>query len=258
MNFFKPKELPKIMVAPNGARKTKKDHSNIPVTINELVLDAEDCYNQGAKAIHFHVRDNNQNHVLDAGLYNEALQELSKKLPKMHFQITTESVQKYDPKEMRKVTISVMPPGVSIGIIEMIPDGIITKEVIKFYRMLEENDVRVQHICYKPEQVVLLSELLEKSNISKVNVWCMFTIGHYTGIKSDPNLIQLFLDTAASQKINPDWAVCAFDNEEHACLKKAVSLGGKVRVGFENSMVLPNGGIAKNNSEKVKIASKLF
>ena len=50
----------------------------------------------------------------------------------------------------------------------------------------------------------------------------------------------------------------AFDNEEHACLKKAVSLGGKVRVGFENSMVLPNGGIAKNNSEKVKIASKLF
>ena len=176
----------------------------------------------------------------------------------MHFQITTESVQKYDPKEMRKVTISVMPPGVSIGIIEMIPDGIITKEVIKFYRMLEENDVRVQHICYKPEQVVLLSELLEKSNISKLNVWCMFTIGHYTGIKSDPNLIQLFLDTAASQKINPDWAVCAFDNEEHACLKKAVSLGGKVRVGFENSMVLPNGGIAKNNSEKVKIACKLF
>ena len=37
MNFFKPKELPKIMVAPNGARKVEKDHPEVPFTIQANV-----------------------------------------------------------------------------------------------------------------------------------------------------------------------------------------------------------------------------
>jgi uncharacterized protein (DUF849 family) len=42
-------------------------------------------------------------------------------------------------------------------------------------------------------------------------------------------------------KINLDWAICAFGKEEMSCLEKAVSLGGKLRVGFENSLFMPNG-----------------
>ncbi|MEC7495261.1 MAG: 3-keto-5-aminohexanoate cleavage protein, partial [Pseudomonadota bacterium] len=37
MNFHKPKDLPRLMVAPNGARRTKADHPAIPVTIQETV-----------------------------------------------------------------------------------------------------------------------------------------------------------------------------------------------------------------------------
>ena len=86
----------------------------------------------------------------------------------------------------------------------------------------------------------------------------MFTIGHYSGIKSDPNLIPKFLDQAKIEGIEADWAVCAFDHEEYSCLKKAISLGGKVRVGFENSMFMPDGTLAQKNSEKVSIASELL
>ena len=136
MAFAKPKILPQIMVAPNGARRTIADHPAIPVTIKEIVTTAASCYEAGAGAMHFHVRDNEQQHVLDAGLYKEALAELAIAVPEMHLQITTESVGRYSPEDMRALAYDVMPPGISIGIIEMIPDGQPTSDDIKLYKTL--------------------------------------------------------------------------------------------------------------------------
>ena len=73
MSFYKPDKLPKLMVAPNGARKLKKDHPAVPLTISEIVVSAKSCNKAGAGAIHFHVRDKDGQHVLDSGLYKEAL-----------------------------------------------------------------------------------------------------------------------------------------------------------------------------------------
>ena len=83
------------MVAPNGARKVKKDHPEVPLTIQETVEVARNCYEAGAGAIHLHVRNEKGEHVLDAGLYKEALKELEFQVPKMHIQVTTEAVGKY-------------------------------------------------------------------------------------------------------------------------------------------------------------------
>ena len=55
MNRFS--KLPELIVAPNGARKTKKDHPNLPITITEIVEEADKCFKCGANAIHAHIRD---------------------------------------------------------------------------------------------------------------------------------------------------------------------------------------------------------
>ena len=57
MSFYQPKKLPNLMVAPNGARKVKKDHPEVPLTIQETVEVARNCYEAGAGAIHLHVRN---------------------------------------------------------------------------------------------------------------------------------------------------------------------------------------------------------
>lgn len=250
--------LPDIMVAPNGARKTTADHPAIPVTIDSLVAVASSCFDAGAKAMHFHVRDENQHHVLDAGLYKEAIVELRRSVPGLHLQMTTESVGRYNPEDMRKVTEDVMCEGVSIGIIEMIPDGKITDEIIRFYQMLVASDIRVQHICYYPEHIELLSRLLAQAGLPREELWVLFTIGHYSGRISDPQTIPDFVKTLRDENIQADWGVCAFDKEEESCLKMAVQHGGSVRVGFENSMVMPDGTIATDNVQKVELAAHLF
>ena len=55
MSFYQPENLPKIMISPNGARPKKKDHIEVPVTIDEVVETAKLCFDEGAEGIHFPV-----------------------------------------------------------------------------------------------------------------------------------------------------------------------------------------------------------
>ena len=227
MNFYQPFSLPKLMVAPNGSRRMKTDHESIPITIDEICKTAKACYNSGAEALHFHVRDNDGLHVLDAGLYKEALRELESIVPKMHLQITTEAIGIYSPEQMQNLIYNVETPGISIGIKEMIPSGNPSNEDIKVYKYLVEKETKIQHICYFPEELEILSKLIKVAELPNENTWCMFTIGHYTGRKSDPNLIPNFIDSKKKNGINGDWAICAFSVEEKECIKKAIDLNNK-------------------------------
>ncbi|VAW24910.1 hypothetical protein MNBD_ALPHA11-152, partial [hydrothermal vent metagenome] len=55
---------PQIFVAPNGARKLKRDHPSLPLSIDEIVASAETCFKAGAMGLHAHVRDNDGKHIL--------------------------------------------------------------------------------------------------------------------------------------------------------------------------------------------------
>ena len=258
MTFVRPHTLPQIMVAPNGARRTASDHPAIPVTIDQIVRTAKACDAAGAGAMHFHVRDAGQQHVLDAGLYKEALAELETAVPHMHLQITTECIGKYSPEDMRTLAYNVIPPGISIGIIEMIPDGQPTVEDIRLYKTLYEAGTRIQHICYFPEHLDIVRQIMDKANLPEDDIWCLFTIGHYSGRVSRPEMINTFLDKLDQLNLSPDWAICAFAEQEQICLEQAVSRGGKVRVGFENSLFMPDGSIAEDNAARVAAARALF
>ena len=104
----------------------------------------------------------------------------------------------------------------------------------------------------------MLARLISEAGLEDEKIWGMFVIGHYTGRVSHPDMIQPFIDRTAAHGLVLDWAVCAFAEQEHRCLEAAVSLGGKVRVGFENSMFMPDGTIAPDNENRIAAAHALF
>ena len=110
----------------------------------------------------------------------DQLNELQKQVPKMHLQVTTEAVGRYSPDVMRKLAYEVVPPGISIGIREMIPSRMPTSDDIKLYQNLTEAGTKIQHICYSPEDVDLLSDLLDRSKISKNGTWCKTWLCYFT------------------------------------------------------------------------------
>lgn len=251
-------DLPSIMVAPNGARKTRADHPALPVTIDEIVKCAVSCFDAGAKAIHAHVRDTEQRHVLDAGLYLEFISEMKVQAPKMQVQITTEAVGLYSPAQMRKLVRIVMPEAVSVSIVEMLADGDETASRT-FYQDMQEAKIAVQHILYSADQLGQFLELVEQGTIPGVKHQLLFVLGRYAANQeSNPMELDPFLKRMHSGRDHYDWAVCAFGKNETECLNYAFHKGGKARVGFENSLLNRDGSIAADNAERVAEIANLM
>ncbi len=261
MTYSRMKPLPKIMVAPNGARRNKTDHPQLPITLDDIVSTAVDCWAAGAGGIHLHVRDEQGRHVLDAALYREAIEHLARAVPDMLVQITTEAVGLYSPQQQRDVVSEVMPESVSISIAEMWRDGD-TSAVVDFYRWCDAADIAVQHILYNHEDLALLKHLLSLCPFRQP-IQLLFVLGRYAkDQQSQVADLQVFTDwlakAKAQEKLQADWAVCAFGTSETACLHAAHLLGAKLRVGFENALWNADGSLASSNAERVREISTLI
>ncbi|MDB4222643.1 3-keto-5-aminohexanoate cleavage protein [Granulosicoccus sp.] len=244
------KSLPQLMVAPNGARKTKADHKQLPITIAETVATAKACYKAGADAIHLHVRNTDGSHSLDSDLYREAMNQLAVQVPHLAVQITTEAVGQYTPDQQRQVIKDTLPDYVSISLTEMLSGDL--DAATDFYRWCTEESISVQHILYGQDDLDSLEIMLAQGNLSKRNLQLLFVLGRYTTNQvSDPEDLTLFTQWLAKNDVLADWAVCAFGMNETRCLEAALHAGGKIRVGFENSFWNHDGSLAEHNAERV-------
>jgi len=250
--------LPRIMVAPNGARRGKADHPALPVTIAETVETAMACHAAGAGAIHAHVRDTEGRHVLDAGLYRELTGELARAVPEMIVQITTEAVGRFTPAEQRAVVDEVGPVAVSVALREMVADAGEEAEGARFYARCRERDIAVQHILYEPGEVARLGRLIAVGVIPRDAVSVLYVLGRYAADQeSDPADLAGFVAAASDLPAAPEWMVCAFGHGETAALAAALKAGGKARVGFENSLWNADGSLARDNAERVAAIAAL-
>lgn len=244
------KPLPQLMVAPNGARKSKTDHAQLPITIRETVDTAKACHAAGADAIHLHVRDAEGGHRLDSALYRDAIDQIATQVPDLIVQITTEAVGLYTPEEQRQVVRDVSPDLVSISLAEMLSDS--QQKAADFYRWCTDESIAVQHILYGPDDLDRLESLLTHGHLSGNNLQLLYVLGRYTKNQiSTPEHLTPFTHWLTDKEIQADWAICAFGKNETSCLHAALIAGGKVRVGFENSFWNRNGSLAKDNAERV-------
>ncbi|WP_298802980.1 3-keto-5-aminohexanoate cleavage protein [uncultured Lentibacter sp.] len=237
---------PFLMVAPNGAHKTKANHPALPVTLAETIATAVACHTAGADGLHLHIRDAAGQHSLDAGRYREALSELARVVPTMRVQITTESAAVFRPDEQLKCLQELRPNWASVAIREIAKASELADHV---YGSCFDNNTDVQHILYDAADVALLQEWQAKGIVRPTQSSVIYVLGRYTnGQTSDPEALQSFLTAHQDRK---DWMLCAFGPQEHSCLIKAAKHGGTLRVGFENSLVNASGTPHRDNAASV-------
>ena len=247
-----------VCVAPNGARRGKADHPALPMTTAEMVEVARSCARAGATMLHLHVRDDSGRHVLDADRYREAGAAIRDALgDRLIIQITTEAVGRYTPQEQRAVVRAVWPEAVSVALREMMPenDRAEQDETLRLFHDLAEDGVLIQPILYTAEEVWRYRHLRDSGALPAGPMCPLFVLGRYSvGLTSSPADLLPFL--AAWEDCSDPWMVCAFGPREAACATAAVALGGHVRVGFENNLWRPGGGLAESNAELVRWALK--
>lgn len=247
-------QLPKILVAPNGARRDKSAHPALPVTIDELVDTCRSCAAAGAGGVHAHVRDDKGRHSLDAGRYAEVIARLSEALPGWFVQITSETAGRFSAEDQQILIRKMRPKSVSVAVREFIPGTQTLPAAQEVYHWARENEVSIQHICYSRAELERLIAFIEDGTVPGNAHQVQLVLGSYDGSRVSrpediPSLIQPMRDLEGSQSF--DWMLCAFGKEETDCLLKALELGGKARIGFENSLWNRDGTVAKDNTERV-------
>lgn len=249
-----------IIVAPNGARKSKSDHPNLPITTEEIIEEVIECRDAGAAMVHLHVRDPLGQHTLDIehnlNLYKAVKEKVQDSLI---VQLTTEAVGQYDAAHQMALTRAVIPEAASFALRELIPtdSAIDIKTGREFFDWAWRNNILSQIILYDQSDINRFIHFVHQGVLPNTKIHTLIVLGRYHPKQhSSPwDLYELALRPLKDLSIRT--AVCAFGHQESHCLAAALLLGFDVRVGFENNHLDPNGILAKNNAEQVRNIKKI-
>ena len=247
-----------IMVAPNGAKKTKEILPQIPLWPNELAVEAKNCAANGASIYHLHIRDKNQGHTLDSGIYRETIAEIKKQAgDKIIVQATTENCGIYQPREQMQMVRDVMPEAISCAVREFVPTPEHEAVAKEFFAWVQASNIWPQYILYSPDEVRKFADLRARGIIPAAHNFVLLVLGRKSVDQpkdafAKPHDLDPMLNTV--KEVCPDvtFAICAFGGYENECMKYSVTNGGHARIGFENNHWMIDESIAPSNAALVK------
>ncbi len=240
-----------ITVAPNGAYKQRSDHAALPLTSAELGQTAKQCLDAGAAMIHMHIRDAQGRHSLDVQGYRDAQQAVKAAVgDDMIIQVTSEAARVYKAPEQIAMVTALQPEAVSVGLREVDQPEIGDAGLAQFFGWLAKERVMTQVIVYDVADLQRWQALRAQGVVPDAPWSLLFVLGRYSvGQTSEPRDLLPFVMAHTG---NEPWSMCAFGAGEHACATTAAALGGHVRVGFENNLLLNNGQVAPDNAALVR------
>jgi len=247
-----------LTVAPNGAYKRRGDHPALPLIPAELAQTAKDCLDAGAAMLHLHVRRPDGSHSLRADDYRAAITAVRQAVgEQLVIQITTEAAGVYDPPEQMAVVRELRPEAVSVGLRELCRPAPDRARLAGFFGHLRATGVMTQVILYDVEDLRQWQALLREGVVPSGPWWLLFVLGRYSaGQTSAPTDLLPYLHAWRDGEAAQPWAMCAFGAQEYRCAMAAAALGGHVRVGFENNLLLRDGAVASDNAALVRQAAQ--
>jgi 3-keto-5-aminohexanoate cleavage enzyme len=243
-----------IVSAPNGARRGKQDHPALPLTPPDIAACAESVVEAGASVLHLHVRDAEGRHTLDAVAYRTAIAAVRERLgDRVVIQVTSEACGMYSREQQMAVVRELRPEAVSLALRELCPDAASESEAAAFFALLSANAIHAQYILYSPEEAARFENLWRRGIIADEHPFVLFVLGRYSReLAGDPADLELFFAALGEQV---EWSVCCFGSREHEAAHRAMLHGGHVRVGFENNLQMPDGSLARDNAELVRLVA---
>ena len=244
-----------ITSAPNGAYKLAADHPEVPLTTTQIAATAKACLAAGASMLHMHIRDAQGRHSLDVEGYRAAQQAVRAAVgDALVIQITSEAAKVYEAPAQIAMVRALRPEAVSVGLREVDQPAIGEAGLAEFFAWLTRERVMTQVILYDVTDLRRWQDLRARGIVPEAPWFLLFVLGRYTaGQTSSPSDLVPFVHAHSTGE---PWAVCAFGKTEHACVTAAASLGGHVRVGFENNLYLKDGRLAPDNAALVAQAAE--
>ena len=236
-----------VGVAPTGARRKTAEHPNLPVTVPEIVRAAAASVEAGASFVHLHIRDADEGHVLDADAYRDLLTQVRAAVgPDPVLQVTTEAVGRYGPEAQMALVRDLRPEAVSLAVRELVPGAADVPTFAAFVDWMAAERIAPQYLLYDRSDIAALGRLIA-SGIVPAAPCALIALGAYGDRRSGrPQELVPILDAPVGS-----WFAVCFGPGEIPTMLAAAAFGGHARVGFENSIQMPDGRLAEDNAEIV-------
>uniref|UniRef100_A0A6B2LAA6 3-keto-5-aminohexanoate cleavage enzyme n=1 Tax=Arcella intermedia TaxID=1963864 RepID=A0A6B2LAA6_9EUKA len=251
-----------ITAALTGDVPMKNRHMNVPITPKEIVRDACEVFEAGARMIHVHVRDEEGRPTCKAQYYGEVLEGVRKACPEMIVQFSTGN---YAPNLQERVECFKLPTKPDMG--SWTPGSVnflparkgsdiywnTNEDIESIIKLFKETGIR-------PDVAIFDASMLYRTHLLYQLGWIsppvrlMFVFGGYMALPPRAPLIR-FLVSECEDLFGPgNWSWCGVGvGWNHSQLQRlTLEHGGHPRTGFEDSFLIQRRVIAKNNRQLVE------
>ncbi|MGI9008134.1 MAG: 3-keto-5-aminohexanoate cleavage protein [Streptosporangiaceae bacterium] len=246
-----------ITVAPTGAESDKAAVPALPVTLDELVTTAKECREAGAALIHVHIRGADTRPTLDPGRLKDTVQALRESTD-LIVQLSTGGAVT-DPYEHRLAVLDAGPDGCSLtcGTVNfgddvfMNPWGFISDLYVK----TQELGVVPEFELFDIGHIASLHRLLAKYGPpAGGHVHCDLVMGVPGGMPGDAATL---VQAVAALPEGATWSATGIGRSTLPVILAALSAGGNLRVGLEDTVTFSRGRPVRDNAELVERAATL-
>jgi 3-keto-5-aminohexanoate cleavage enzyme len=238
-----------ITAAMVGAEVSRAEQPNLPVTPQEIIAAAVECYEAGASIIHIHVRDAQGNATQDGRLFREVVEGIRARCDVITQVSTGGAVWMSAEERLQSIECQPDMATLTTGTVNF-GDGVFMNNrglVENFARRLREAGIVPEIEIF---DVGMLDEAmrLHKMGLITDPVHFDFVMGVPGGIGADPaHLVHMV------RSLPPDstWSVAGIGRHQLPLATIALAIGGNARVGFEDNIYYRKGQLAQSNAQLV-------
>jgi len=246
-----------ITVAPTGAESQKDDNPALPVTLDELVAAARSCRDAGAAMVHIHIRDAEGRPTLDLGRLRETVLAV-REATDLIVQLSTGGAVT-DPLDTRLAVLDAEPDSCSLttGTVNF-GDDVFSNPwpfVAELYQRTQERGILPEFELFELGHVTAMNRLLDMFGPpAGGHVHADFVMGVPGGM---PGSAQALAAGVAMLPEGATWSATGVGRSSVPVMFAALSLGGNLRVGMEDTLTYGPKRPVRDNAELVERAARL-
>jgi uncharacterized protein (DUF849 family) len=246
-----------ITVAPTGAETAKSDVPALPVTLDELVATAKDCESAGAGLVHVHIRGADTRPTLDLGRLRETVQAL-RESTSLVVQLSTGGAVT-DPFDHRLRVLDAEPDSCSLTCgTTNFGDDVFQNPwpfMTELYQRTQAAEVVPEFELFDLGHVASMNRLLDTYGAPfGGQVHCDLVMGVPGGM---PGTAAALVAAVAALPAGCSWSATGIGRTSLTVALAALSAGGHLRVGMEDTLTFAKGRPVTGNEELVARAAEL-
>jgi uncharacterized protein (DUF849 family) len=246
-----------ITVAPTGAESIKADVPALPVTLAELVTTARDCAAVGASVVHVHIRDDEARPTLALGRLRETVAALRAETD-LIVQLSTGGAVT-DGEADRLAVLDAEPDMASctMGTVNFGRDVFCNRWdfIVELHTRMRDRRIVPQYELFDLGHVASLHRLLDRHGLPYGgHVHVDLVMGVPGGM---PGTAAAMVAAVAELPVGATFSATGVGRSTLPVALAALSTGGHLRVGMEDSLSYAPGRPVRNNTELVARAAGL-